>query len=522
MKYIKNQIDLSELTPDKFYWFLLSCHIGIVWILPYFPTQDGPSHIYNLVILKDLLNGGTEWGSYYTYMLSAVPNLGFNLFAYSMLHFFSPIAVEKLFVSFYIVLLGGSVPLFLRTFNKKSLPFMYFVFPVIFNFNLLMGFYSFVIAVPLLLVAFSFSWKIQNSSNVCKFIFFNIAGFILFYCHLIPFILFLISLVAIAVMRSIAFEKKIIELAKLFVIISPIIMNLVYYQIHSTSSIFPDLSYLFNAFRYVRLFADLFSFSTFSTLTRSLWQIIPVSLVMFLYLFFSYKSVLRSYCFIKKDRKLPDAEKVLFLLVAMLILIYLFLPSKFGGGAFFNARFPWIVLLIMLPLFQMPETFLGKQVGKKILIGSVCFLFAFNTAVLYQQSQKVEKYLSGLDVDLPKGAYMMHYHKKSLGVRYPRVDVLLHAVSNYARIKGGVDIGNYEAAYDYFFIGFKNTVPQFPSLDQIQNQPETIDWSYYPSIQYVLGWEVDSKDVKKLAKTFHVVWQEDSFSLWKKTSSSTP
>jgi hypothetical protein len=73
-----------------YYVIFLAVHIGVVWLLPYVPTQDGPSHIYNLVILKDLLNGGKEWGDYFTAQLFAVPNLGFHLIAYPLLSVFPP------------------------------------------------------------------------------------------------------------------------------------------------------------------------------------------------------------------------------------------------------------------------------------------------------------------------------------------------------------------------------------------------------------------------------------------------
>ena len=116
-----NKINFFELSSNEFYLLFLCFHIGLVWLLPYFPTQDGPSHMYNLVILKDLLNGGKEWGDYFTYTLQAVPNLGFNLLAYPMLHLFPPLVVEKLFISIYIALMGIGTYFFLHTFNKTSL-----------------------------------------------------------------------------------------------------------------------------------------------------------------------------------------------------------------------------------------------------------------------------------------------------------------------------------------------------------------------------------------------------------------
>jgi len=506
-----NKINFFGLSSNEFYLLLLCFHIGLVWSLPYFPTQDGPSHVYNLVILKDLLNGGREWGNYFTYSLHAVPNLGFNLLAYPMLHFFPPLAVEKIFVSIYIVLMGVSVPLFLRVFNKPSMPLSFFVFPVIFNFTLLMGFYSYAVTIPLFLIAFCLSWKIRDHSTAYKFVFFNIAGLTIFYFHLIPFVLFLISLIVITVVRSTDFRRRIVELTKLLAMISPIILNLIYYLIYSPKSSFSGVYYLLSVSRYVRLLVELFSFSA---LNFSLWQLFPASLVMFLYFLFTYSSVKDIYKKYGQNKQLPESEKILLFLASILILIYLFTPFRFGGGCFFNQRFPWVILLIILPLFQIPETVFWKRFGQTIIVGTVSFFFAFNTVALWQQSRKVEKFLSGLNTGLPKGAYVMTYQKRDPKAGWPRVDVLMHAASYYGIIKGCVDIGNYETGLDYFPIHFKNTISRFPSLDQIGYKADTIKWSDYPSIQYLLGWEVDKTDIKKLSKFFHAIWEEDSFSIW--------
>src|SRR4030042_6889484 len=98
----------NSLIRNKFsyYIFLLILHIGLVCWLPYVPPQDGPSHIYNLVILHDLLNGGKEWGNFFSYQLRLIPNLGFIFLAYPLLSFFTPLVVERIFISVYIVLLG--------------------------------------------------------------------------------------------------------------------------------------------------------------------------------------------------------------------------------------------------------------------------------------------------------------------------------------------------------------------------------------------------------------------------------
>lgn len=499
-----------------FYVLFLCFHIGLVWLLPYFPTQDGTSHIYNLVILKDLLNGGREWGSFFSYQLRAVPNLAFTLLSYPLLHF-SPLIAEKIFISIYIILLGSSIPFFLHTFNKASLPFIFFVFPVIFNFNLMMGFYSYVISVPLFLIAFSINWKIRDRSTVCKFFIFNLAGLIIFYFHIIPFILFLLSLFCITIVQSKGFKRTFFDQIKLISVISPSLLVLFLYLARSTKSFTPDFSYLFSPSRYIYLRNDLFFFST---VTFSPWQMLPGFLFAGLFLSFFILSV---YLLFKdpdagwvKVRDFSASDKVLICLACFLLLIYFITPFRFGGGDFFNQRFPWVVFIILLPLLRINEKFFSERFVLVTISSVVIIFFVFNTVILWQQSKKVEEFLSGLNTDIPKGAYVMTYKKIDPKAGWPRIDALMHAASYYGIFKGCVDIGNYETDLDYFPIKFKDNIPSFPSSDQIAYKAETINWSEYPSIQYLLGWEVDKNDEEKLSRFFHVIYKEPPFSLWER------
>ncbi|MBW2167412.1 MAG: hypothetical protein JRG74_15395 [Deltaproteobacteria bacterium] len=169
---------------------------------------------------------------------------------------------------------------------------------------------------------------------------------------------------------------------------------------------------------------------------------------MFLYLLFTYSSVKDIYKRNRQNKNVLDSEKLLLSLSSALILIYLFAPFRFGGGDGFNQRFPWVIFLIILPLFKIPEGTFWKRFGSKIIVGAVSFFFAFNAVTLWQQSSKVEKFLSGLHAELPKGAFIMTYRVKK-PVRH-RVDVLLHAASYYGIFKKCVNIGNYETGLYYF------------------------------------------------------------------------
>ena len=499
------------------YILFLLVHIGLVWLLPYFPSQDGPSHMYNLLILKDLVNGGKEWGSIYSYHFRATPNLAFLLISYPLLNLFPALVVEKIFISIYILLLGGSVLLFLGTFNEKSLPFIFFVFPVIFSFNLLMGFYSYVITVPFFLIAFSLCWKIRKQNMTWKFFIFNLSAFVLFYFHLIPFVLFLLSLVFITGVRTKGINKNIISQLKLLILISPSLFILFLHLIKSQGDFPADFSYLFSIPWYLYLFRDLL---TFSSLTLSPWQMIPGFIFSFLFWYFLFASVFPifqdRYGKGKKAESIPSSVKVLIYFSVTLILIYLVAPSRFGGGDFFNQRFPWLILLILLPILRYDEKLISKRF---VLISGpsiAAFFLVINIFVFYQEAIKIKQFSNGLNTDLSKGAYVMIYKRWNPRPHWPRVDVLRHAASYYGIYKGLADIGNYETVFDYFPVKFKDKTLEFPPIDQIQYKVETIEWGEYPSIRYIFGWNVENEDTKKLKKYFHVILEKHPLSIWER------
>ena len=358
--------------------------------------------------------------------LSAVPNLGFHIIAYPLLSFFPPLIAEKIFISCYIVLMGVSVPLLLHTFNRPVFPLAYLVFPVIFNFTLLMGFYSYAITVPLFILAFALNWEIRNRSICLKFVCLNIEGFALFYFHLIPFIFFLMSLVAINMAEAAGYKRKISELLKLTVIILPSLLNLLIYLGQGTRNAFPETTYLFSLSRFMELIIDLLSFST---VNYSPWQLFSAALFMFLIILFGHTAVKDIYKKWSQSGAIPASEKALIYLAAALIAIYLLAPSYVGDGDYFNQRFPWVILLIIVPLLRVPDDGLFKRFAPIVIAGVVTVCFAFNAAILWEQNLKVKKFLSGLNAQLPKGAFVMTY--KPVVVQWSRIDVLLHAASYY-------------------------------------------------------------------------------------------
>ena len=333
----------NSITIQSIFYILLLCaNVGLVWSLPYFPTQDGPSHIYNLVILRDLLNGGKDWGTYFSYDLKAVPNLGFYLIAYPLLSLFSPFVAEKLFVSIFILLLGSSVPFYISTFEKPALPLSYFVFPVIFNFNLMMGFYSYVIAIPFLLFGISISWRIKDKSPLRRFLILNATGLVIYCVHLIPYCLYLLSVYLIPMSRTNNFKNSLKSVVFEILVMLPAVLALISYLLTGINTDLEHTPHLYSFVHFLKLIValPLFSMDTFSR-----WQIVPWIVFFFMYFLHARCTVFKKI----KPHLLTGTEKYILMLTGCVVTIYLVMPAKFASGDCFNQRFPWVILLMSLP-----------------------------------------------------------------------------------------------------------------------------------------------------------------------------
>lgn len=493
------------------YGLLLTAHIALVWWLPFFPTQDGPSHIYNLVILKDLLNGGQSWGEFYVTRLGAIPNLGFHIIAYPLLTVFTPAVTEKIFITAYLLLMAVGVPFFMRSFDKPAFPFSFLVFPVLFNFNLMMGFYSYCIAVPFFLMSFGLCYRWRNTSAGIRFIIYNMAGFVIYYMHLIAFGMFALSLATIVLSESRGIKNSLRNLLNLTILISPLIINLLIYLL-STSE-----------FRstpvYIPLLKRFFDLVSLSTVTLSYWQSYLGFLLFYVFL------CLFAFSVYNKVKSSPQLNCRLFVsdIGAMcllyfsfaLILICLLSPFNMGTGSYFNQRFPWVITIVALPILHYPTRLMFARFTSATLVLISILFFISNAEAMIQKNSIIEEFLRGLEVDFPKGAFVMTYNTAD---DYYRVNVLLHAESYYGLKKGVFVFGNYEANEKYFPISFKSNLPALPEIDQIFYHTKSIDWAKYPAIQYLLVWKHSGESDEKFARFFTNIYQSGNLGVWRRTS----
>src|SRR5688572_10617760 len=95
---------MTSTTAEKAVFLALTLtHVALIWAFPYVPTQDGPSHVANAVILKDYGKADTRYHEFFDLAPGLYPNWATQGLLLLLMYLVPPLVAEKLLVSFYII-----------------------------------------------------------------------------------------------------------------------------------------------------------------------------------------------------------------------------------------------------------------------------------------------------------------------------------------------------------------------------------------------------------------------------------
>lgn len=136
---------------------LLLAQLAPIWAFDYFPSQDGPAHLHNARVIRQAGESApSAYREYYELRLQPVPNLlGHGVLA-GLMTVASPRVAEKLLLSLIVLLFPVSIIYALRTLRPEPGFAWLLPFPLVYNFPLHMGFYSFSLGVPLSVFAIGY------------------------------------------------------------------------------------------------------------------------------------------------------------------------------------------------------------------------------------------------------------------------------------------------------------------------------------------------------------------------------
>jgi hypothetical protein len=497
------------------YGIYLAFHVGLIWLPPYFPTQDGPSHIYNLVILRDLINGGTVWGEFYRHQIFVGPSMGFITAAYPLLTFFDPLVTEKIFLSMYVLLTGIAVPALCKVGGKPALPVSFLALPILFCYPVMMGFYSYILGVPLLLIALSVYWSGRNQNDWARLVILNLIGLALFWCHVLAFLLFVIALSAAALSQPIRLGpifRRLLDVVLQTAL--PLAVTAWYFLprwasggMESTRSLHPRVLRR-SAVNLLGLSMDSFSPTQYRIAlfyTGLLAALVAISV----YGFWKGRGV---------NEPARAFERWFMMFAFLTTLIYFITPDQFGVLGLIKLRLPIVIVLSLLPVIRLPRTLSMGAAATIAILAVVTICAVTNFIFIRRESEKAAQFMQGLSAPLGEKSVILTYNADCETPQ--RVDVIKHLASYYGVRKRYLDAGNYEAALGVFNTSFQPSFPQRPGIVEIEERPWMIEWDRYPAIEYILGWRMTQRDRDRLAGRYRIISEQQELSIWKRTPST--
>jgi hypothetical protein len=167
---------------------LIAVHLVPLWVLPYFPSQDGPAHLALANILREYGGpGGQVLREYFVRDPGAVT----NWFVYFVLAYglgFLPVAVaEKVFLSAYVVLFPVAARYAVRGVEPRNAFLALLAVPFTYSYLLAMGFYNFCFSLVAFLFALGYWLRHGERLGWRDGIAFALLALWVYVCHVLSF-----------------------------------------------------------------------------------------------------------------------------------------------------------------------------------------------------------------------------------------------------------------------------------------------------------------------------------------------
>ncbi len=139
--------------------------------VPFFPSLDGPAHLYNANIIHELIFSNSEsFKEFYAFNSEIVPNWGGHFLLTFLYSFFSGSMVNKIFIFICLFFLPLSFRFCVRKINSEAIFTTYLIFPFTYTFMFCMGFYNFYIGLIILFLSIGVLAMYRESEIKAKYL----------------------------------------------------------------------------------------------------------------------------------------------------------------------------------------------------------------------------------------------------------------------------------------------------------------------------------------------------------------
>lgn len=480
--------------PVLAYWGSVAVVVAGLWLAPALPTQDGPSHLYTLSLIQDLLTGDPERSAVFRLDFTSITNLGFIGVGLALAKAMPLWAVERFVVSLHVVLLAWFATAWLRATSRRVFPAAWLALAFALPWSLFMGFYGFQLGSDLALLALCWVWRIRDDGLAKVAVTGWGCGLVVLLFHAVPAVL-LAGLLGLAqLLRSeTPFARRCLRAASITLPIVALTLTSLSGAESSGMPVWRDGDYVI---LYLATFGTL-SFA--SQLTTSL--LVTTGWILL--------------CLPGEGPVEQDAARRFALFAGgALALLHVALPDAVGGGGYLTGRYAWWIPLLMLPLIDTNPTRTGK-VPRAWLPAALAVVSLGGTLFSAMPSAR----RVGEVVQAAGSHPVSSTLSAALFERRPHRDAAiepLRHVASWFVMTDGILATHYQARVAFFPIRLtQQALARLPHVD-INAGWET-DWSRLP-IDALLSIEASQDDGAALARNFAVSWtaEDNRVKLWRR------
>jgi hypothetical protein len=424
----------------------------------YVPTQDGPCHLYNAMIIADHGRKGTLNDHFFVVQLDPLPNWTAQAALVGLLNVVDPLTAEKILLSVHIVLFGVSFHYFISFANPglRVAPLLGLAF--VFNHCFWMGFYNYCLSLDVYWLCTGYYLR-RGDALGSKHVGMLSAIFLAsYFTHLMGFLIAAFSILALA-----AWNRRPLWSAFLMVVAMCPSGLLTLWYFHETRFLSSGtIDRLVTAqWRWLQP-AELVALveRTPTYLNQQLFGPLcevgaPVGV-----LILSVFGLLLIATF--GQRHSPDRQsngsatsRARLTLLVWITVSYLLLPDDLepGHGGYIKQRVAILIPLLILTFLRQPSASVVSSALLPIAIGVFALNLANATYYVSRENRTLSEYTVGSEA-LGTKRVIVPIQPVETGRMVS--DPLLHAACYYCFVGGNVCLDNYEAASPNFPVKFRD------------------------------------------------------------------
>lgn len=209
-----NQI-ISSISKYEKILFLAVVLLNLIPVLSYhfFPTLDGPAHLYNANLINHLFSP-SELDSFFKFNSELVPNWTGHILLCFFKSFLPGYLAEKMLFLIYFIGLPYAFRNLVKTINPEYMGLSYLIFPFTYNHLLSLGFYNFSLGLIGLLLILAY-WINHHQTIAGSFKKTSVLGLLLILTYFSHIVMFSMSLLVISCYTFMTFLKESVETRKI-------------------------------------------------------------------------------------------------------------------------------------------------------------------------------------------------------------------------------------------------------------------------------------------------------------------